>query len=259
VLLRLQPSDIGVREPHSCHPAAAWSWLSFSGVVVGARPVEPFCIRTARDEISAHSQQDVKKGCNGFFVQDLKIQHVLVHIEPLDDAFVSARNPFLHPPAERVLRRSGLAQLPDAPPAVVEVHGEQAGAFAMGDRVVGYGYMRQRSWLRPEPGATGAAAVDPNAEPTDPGDDSFEWQIQANNMVRTNSREWIVPRDDHLRIFDLRSLFQSAVVQLLGVQGANHVANGALVAGWLLTSIMIDFAFSESTSPQLRLCWFCCH
>ena len=123
----------------------------------------------------------------------------------------------------------------------------------MGDRVVGYGYLRQRSWLRPESGATGAAAVDPNLEPADPGDDSFEWQIQTNNMLRTNSREWIVPRDDHLCIFDLRSLFQSTIVQLLGVQGANHVANGALVAGWLLTSIMIDFAFSQSTSPRLRL------
>lgn len=171
VMHRLMPdaAEACTVNPHN----ALQQWTSFSGRVMGLSEVS----RVPADPRSDRRGwfQDIEPSK----LLDVPMQTVWMRLQPLDDAFAGGSN------AGQPWKTA--SYLPAVP---VEIEGELVGQFARGDRVVGYGFVRAsadfavRMQAHPHVERPPTHAQDLDGPPAN-------IMIQANNLVHTNSQEWI--------------------------------------------------------------------
>lgn len=173
VMHRLMPDAV---EARTVNPACALQqWTSFSGRIVGLSEVSRVRVHPQSDRRGWFSDMESSE------LIDVPVQTLWIRMQPMDNAFTGGTTA-AHQPWRTA------SYLPAVP---VEIEGELVGEFARGDRVVGYGFVRAAADFAVRFKAHPAVVDRPPAHPEDLDGPPANIMIQANNILHTNSQEWI--------------------------------------------------------------------
>jgi hypothetical protein len=256
VLLRVLPdsSDLVTNNTLPAPLDQLHHWINFSGTITAALPVQHMCTNIHGQLIfprntAQMSEEEQQQLADAPFREqqelDLPVQTIILQPHVLKHASGGTNAPREETGASGCARLLGV-------PTRVEVIGEQAGAFAVGDEVAGFGFFRSLP-ERTEQTVHGGDRESVMSEAGLQGG-SIRPLIQANNLLRTCSREWI---DERLhapgRIACLRDLIDQASKSVLfTVSGQERISlhdkleQDVRVSDWWITEIMIDAAFSQN-------------